>query len=158
MNTEPIKTSLVALHHDEPQIVRRIETALHEVGVGLAALASLGHMYHLADGQPPQGDEWPKLLFHATDAPAGRLIYNPDEASALGPGWAETLQDAQQKAGIAAQFAGRAGVGSQALPTTLVAPQTEDERIAERTRLRDEARANLINQSTQEGHSDAPQE
>lgn len=135
---------LVAEHHSDPQTVRKIELATAQAQSALSNLASMGHQFHLAPGPGESLPLWPRTLFHATDAPNGRVIYNQLEANALGPGWADDLAQAQHEHGVALQFAGRGGVGRLALPTAQFAPQSESERIAERTKIREEAKAALL--------------
>lgn len=146
MDLSNFRRQLVNAHHTSPRDVRRIDLAVTELSGALDTLASMGHLFHLEEGPEVPRDEWPKLMFHGSDSPNGRLVYSELEARSLGYGWHEDPAAAQELRGVATQFAGRGGVTRMALPAAQFAPLTEDERIAERNRIRAEARENLINQ------------
>ena len=93
-----------------------LSKAIEEVRHGLGLLAKMGHIYHLHPGVSYALPEWPKILFHITSAPNGRVVNSIWEALELGYGWWPTLQEAQNKEGVRAQFMGRGGVGDRALP------------------------------------------
>lgn len=150
MDLSNFRRKLIVQHHQSPTDVRRIELAVAEISGALDTLASMGHMFHLEDGPEPARDEWPKLMFHASDSPNGRVVHSEAEALALGFGWHEDPAQAHQLRGLATQFAGRGGVTRMALPAVTSAPQNEEERIAERNKIRAEARTNLLNQRNQE--------
>jgi len=116
MRLNELLTRLQALHHHDLQAVTTLTAAVAEVDHGLALLARLGHVYHLEAGPPYELDEWPRLLFHVTAAPNGRIVGSWWEARELGEGWWPTLQEAQNKEAIKAQFRGRGGVGDKSLP------------------------------------------
>lgn len=107
---------LQALHHHNPQAVMTVSAAVAEVEHGLGLLARLGHVYHLEPGPSYSLPEWPRLLFHVQAAPNGRVVHSWWEARELGVGWWPTLQEAQHKEGVRAQFAGRGGIGDRSLP------------------------------------------
>lgn len=147
MDMSAFRLALIIQHHTEPQAVAKIEHACRELSGGLDALASMGHLYHLEEGAEQARDEWPKLLFHFSDSPLGRKVYTKGEAQALGPGWSPDPIEAQRLGGEATQNAGKAGLGAMGLPANVYKSDlSEEARVAERTRAREEAKANLINQ------------
>lgn len=107
---------LQAEHFSSPQACHTISAAIAEVEHGLGLLAHLGHVFHLEAGPPYNLPEWPRILFHVTSAPNGRVVRSETEAWELGEGWWGTLAEAQNKEGIRAQFRGRGGIGDRSLP------------------------------------------
>lgn len=146
MDLTDFQRGLIVQHHSNPQDALRISKAVGELSSALDTLASMGHLFHLAAGLGVPPAAWPRVLFHATDATEGRVVYTPEEAKALGPGWHEDPAEAHHLAGVAAQFAGRAGRGSLALPMVLGSTPSESQRILDRTQSRADARATLIQQ------------
>lgn len=144
MDWREFRRALAVEHFNQPQHLRRVDLAIAALAPALADLASMGHVFHLAPGPGSAPFPWPRLYFHATDAPNGRIVHDARELGELGPGWAETLDEAQYEMGKATQDAGRGGIVRQALPTATFAPLTEPERIAERERIRAEARARAV--------------
>ena len=116
MNLRDLLTRLQANHHHDTQSFVAVTSAVNEIEHGLVALAKLGHIFHLEYGPPYEIPEWPRILFHVHAAPNGRVVQSSWEALELGPGWWPTLQEAQYKEGIRAQFRGRGGVGDRSLP------------------------------------------
>lgn len=110
---------LLAIHHDRPQQLGRVNHAFRAIAEALAELGSMGHQFHLAEGPPGSGEIWPRLYFHVKAAPNGRLVHSKYELGDLGPGWFPTLDEAQHADGVATQFAGRGGVGRRDLPMVL---------------------------------------
>jgi len=79
-------------------------------------------------------------MFHLTTAPNGRVIDGPTEYASLGPGWFDTLEEAQLAEGHQQSFVGRAGAQRPSgLPAVLAPAVREDERVA--TRLANNAAA-----------------
>jgi len=111
-----IREELLALHAGQPQECRVIEMALREAEASLAALARLGHFYHLEAGPWPEKEAWPKTYFHTVAAPQGRLVRSPWELAELGDGWFPTLEEAERHEGMKRQFEGRGGVRQRNLP------------------------------------------
>jgi hypothetical protein len=122
MNLNDLLSRLQANHHHDSQSYVKVTAAIREVEHGLHMLAIMGHVYHLEPGPPYDLPEWPRILFHVFAAPNGRVIQNRWEAEELGPGWWPTLQEAQHKEGIRAQFRGRGGVGDRSLPMLMDGP------------------------------------
>jgi hypothetical protein len=116
MKIDQLKDRLHAEHHHNLQGVYTISAALAEIEHGLELLSKLGHVYHLERGAPYEIPEFPRILFHVTSAPNGRVVRSSWEAIELGFGWWPTLQEAQHKEGIRAQFRGRGGIGDRSLP------------------------------------------
>ena len=116
MKLNELSTRLQAEHHHDQQACLTISAAVAEVEHGLGFLARLGHVYHLEPGPAYDLPEWPRLLFHVTSAPNGRVVRSWWEARDLGPGWWPTYAEAQYKEGVRAQFAGRGGIGDRSLP------------------------------------------
>lgn len=116
MKLNELSTRLQAEHHHDQQACLTISAAVAEVEHGLGFLARLGHVYHLEPGPAYDLPEWPRLLFHITSAPNGRVVRSWWEARDLGPGWWPTFSEAQYKEGVRAQFAGRGGIGDRSLP------------------------------------------
>lgn len=110
------EAALLAQHHAKPQEVARVGHAFRAVAAALAELASMGHPFHLAEGQAVEGEIWPRLYFHIDSAPNGRLVYSQWDLADLGAGWYPTLDQAQHADGMAVQFAGRGGIGRRDLP------------------------------------------
>ncbi len=79
-----------------PQDAKLVEVALREVEDALVRLARLGHLFHLAEGEGDEPEEWPKVVWHAD----GRSweAYDPGHLAELGEGWHETLAEAKQVA------------------------------------------------------------
>lgn len=116
MNIADLLSRLQAQHHHDLQSCQTISAALAEVEHGLGMLARVGHVYHLEPGPSYPLPEWPRILFHVSSAPNGRVVNSPWEALELGDGWWPTLAEAQNKEGVRAQFMGRGGVGDRSLP------------------------------------------
>lgn len=156
MDLSAFKLALIVQHHTKPQEAMKIELACRALSEALGSLASMGHLFHLEPGAAPLTDEWPKLLFHFSDSPDGRKVYSAAEAAELGPGWSPDPIEAQRLGGIATQDAGKGASGTVALPAVLYPLPTEPDRIAERARLRAEAKADFLNQRNQGVSQDAP--
>ena len=104
------------MFHSQPQRLAIAERALASIAEGLRDLAGLGLLAHLAPGPAPVEPEWPRVLFHADAAPNGRLVRDQWEASELGPGWAESFNEAAHGAAVDYQYAARGGVQRRGLP------------------------------------------
>jgi len=100
-----------------PQELARLDRALAMAEEGLQVLSSMGHTYHLEPGPGKPLAEWPRRMYHITAAPNGRWVGSEYELWDLGPGWCDTLSEAQHRDGYAQQMAGRGGVNRRALPT-----------------------------------------
>ncbi len=109
-----LRNQLAGAHVSSPQDAKLVEVALREVEDALVRLARLGHLFHLAEGEGDEPEEWPKVVWHAD----GRSweAYDPGHLAELGEGWHETLAEARQQAGLRAQFIGRGGRRMTALP------------------------------------------
>jgi hypothetical protein len=116
MELKSLESQLLAEHHHDLQAAETVSKAIAEIRRGLELLSRLGHIYHLQPGVPYPLPDWPKILFHVTSAPNGRVVRSVFEAIELGYGWYPTLQEAMHKEGVKAQFRGRGGVGDRALP------------------------------------------
>lgn len=114
-----LMSRLQAQHYASPQEVQLVLSSLRDIESALNALTRLGHVYHLEPGPPYELPEWPRVLFHVTSAPNGRVVRSSWEAIELGYGWWPTLEEAQQKEGIKTQFRGRGGVNDRALPMVM---------------------------------------
>lgn len=142
MDWHALRRDLLAQHAASPQETRYVELGVAQAQEALSTLARLGHPFHLVAGLGPHPSEtWPRLFFHTTDAPKGRVVYSQGEADSLGPGWKDIPSEANQAAGVAAQFGGKAGQGNQALPTVISPPQTEFERVTSRMLQHEQAKA-----------------
>lgn len=114
-----LQTRLLATHHSKPQTQELVRGALALVAEGLRRLEALGLQFHLDPGPGSVGDEWPRMMFHVDAAPNGRLVRSRWELADLGPGWFNTLEEAQHADGVATQFAGRGGIGRRDLPVPI---------------------------------------
>lgn len=119
MDFPGLRRHLLAMHPLDPQRQARIERALAQAEESLGALASLGHLFHLAEGSGEAFPEFPRRVFHVDAAPNGRLVYGEAELAELGPGWYDTLEKAQFADGLDTQFMGRGGVNRKGLPAIL---------------------------------------
>lgn len=103
MNWTLLRNDLVNQHTHEPQAQAMIDHALQHVQSGLQQLAQLGHLYHLASGQAPPAAEWPRRVY-SVDRPEGFLCLCAEDFKLLGPGWFDTLAQAQHADGMGEQF------------------------------------------------------
>lgn len=111
MDLGPLRDRLLALHIDDMQTITRIIHSVRELESGLAALARLGHPFHLETGHcPVPRTEWPSIWFHAQAAPHGRSFTNEYDLREQGPNWFPTALEAQLWDGMQTQFTGRGGV------------------------------------------------
>lgn len=131
---------LSAQHSGKAQEMARLGRALDLVAEGLRDLDAMGHHYHLAEGDGPQVPEYPKVLFHATSAPNGRLVRSEFEDRALGVGWFETLEEAQHWDGHHHSMRGRGGLTRGGLPMRLDDFEPVEARLARKAELWHEAR------------------
>jgi hypothetical protein len=65
------------------------------------------------------------MMFHVNAAPNGRMVLSEYELYDLGEGWCNSLEEAQVRDGIMAQFAGRGGVSRRSLPVLTGNPLDE---------------------------------
>lgn len=126
MSLPVLRERVLASLIDSPQATARAEHALRELSTALAALAGMGHQFHIAPGPGPTLDEWPRQIFHLEQAPRGRLCRTVWDFWDLGPDWFFTLGEAQQASGMKAQNAGRGGVFTSGLPALTSSPPTDD--------------------------------
>lgn len=133
-----LRTKLVAEHYSQPQVVARINSAIEELANGLTTLASLGHQFHLEPGPASPGDKWPKLMFHVSSAPNGRVVNSEWDLTDLGNGWFETLETAQHANGVQVQFAGRAGQGHANVPMVVNLPESANSEDTRRQEIIDQ--------------------
>lgn len=103
MNWQLLRNHLVNQHTMQPQQIMMIDHALNAVRQGLEQLAQMGHMMHLADGAAPPTAEWPRLVF-SVDRPNGFMCLCEQDFALLGPGWFNTLAEAQHADGMGEQF------------------------------------------------------
>lgn len=125
----------MAEHYGKPQNLSRIEYEFARLGEALAALAVLGHQYHLVDGPdgPAEREEiWPRIYFHVSAAPNGRVVASKWELDELGPGWFPTLEAAQHTDGMETQFAGKGGVGRKTVPAVVPGSEPAVDSLDER--------------------------
>lgn len=116
MDWDGLKRVLFAEHSGDPRTLAYMEEAIRQGRESLRLFAQHGHQYHLAPGPgAPQG-AWPRMMFHVNSAPNGRMVQNEYELYDLGEGWEDSLEAAQVKDGIMAQFSGRGGVSRRSLP------------------------------------------
>lgn len=137
------KRKLEASHASSPQATAKALRAFALVEEGLKELGALGHPLHLAEGPGAPLAPWPRLLFHVSAAPNGRLVASPWEAEELGPDWYDTLAEAQGADGRAQQFSGRGGVHRRALPVATEYHGGVEERLAAKAREWHRKRANM---------------
>jgi hypothetical protein len=130
-----LRTRLRAELHSQPQRSLDCDLALREIEEGLARLARHGYVFHLEPGPAPVVEPpWPRLMFHSTSAPNGRVVNSPWDLSELGPDWWPTLEEAQHADGLKAQFAGRGGLGRAGglVPTGELPDQAGSRELARR--------------------------
>lgn len=132
MDLSLLRTKLIAEHYAQPRDIHRLKLAFIDIEAGLAVLSSMGHLQHLEAGPAPPESEWPKVMFHATQAPQGRMIYNPSEAETLGPNWSPDPERAAELHGTAIQNAGKAGIGNRSLPVATSPALSENQRLEAR--------------------------
>jgi hypothetical protein len=109
-------SDILARHTGKPQTQRRLEIAVAEVRKGLEAMAAAGEIWHLEAGAGSIPEHWPRIMFHALSAPAGKLVRSEFELADLGEGWYDTLAEARNFEGIQLQNAGRGGIPRRGLP------------------------------------------
>lgn len=148
MNWEAFRKRLVAEHHSEPQVVRAIELSVAAAQEALSTFARYGHQFHLVAGPEPPPELWPRLFFHATSAPNGRVIRGEDELSALGPGWFDEAAVAFAEEANAKYYAGRGGRGRKGLPAVISQRPNENERLAARLQQHSEAREEALKEKS----------
>lgn len=124
MSLASLRSRILGELHHRPQAAMEATHGFRELESGLAALARLGYLFHLEPGPQPPGVEWPRLMFHVSSAPNGRLVASSWDLAELGPDWFPTLEEAQHAEGLRAQFAGRGGLGQRGLPVALGAPES----------------------------------
>lgn len=110
-----IRDALAAHHRDHAQRGALAQIGISEVESGIARLASLGHAFHLVPGPMSVVDRWPRMVYHATRAPDGHEVLcqqDLDELNNADGGWADTPQDAANRAGFATQLQGRGGIST----------------------------------------------
>lgn len=110
---ELLRDNLRAEYHGRPQELVRIEQAFDRVAEGLQALGALGRQFWLAPGGWPEVEDhalWPRVFFHAMQAPNGKLMLGEMHLTDHGPGWHPTLEAAQHVEGKATQDQGRGGI------------------------------------------------
>jgi hypothetical protein len=130
MNWQLLADHLASKHGNDYQSVARVKDAIRQIADAITQLGTMGHHYHLADGQPPSQVEWPKMMFHE-NCPDGQLVHGPEEQSELGEGWRTSLAEARQVHGLKMHFAGRGGVKLRDLPAVILG-QNADGRVLTR--------------------------
>lgn len=119
MDWNGLKRKLQAEHPGDPRTLAYLEKAFELGREALDIFAQFGHKFHLAPGPGTASTEWPKMMFHVEAAPNGRMVRDEYELYDLGDGWENSLEDAQVRDGIMAQFTGRGGVNRRSLPSVL---------------------------------------
>lgn len=109
-------SDLLARHTGKPQAQRQLELAVAAVRRGLEAMAANGEVWHLEAGIGEESGHWPRIMFHALAAPAGRLVRSEFELADLGEGWYDTLAEARNFEGVQVQNQGRGAVPRHGLP------------------------------------------
>jgi len=117
MDWNTLKRRLQAEHPGDPRTLAYLEKAFELGKEALEIFAKHGHQFHLAPGPSPASSEWPKMMFHVEAAPNGRMVRDEFELYDLGDGWCNSLEEAQVRDGIMAQFTGRGGVNRRSLPS-----------------------------------------
>lgn len=125
MDWAGLRRQLIGEHSGDQRDVAYLQIALADAERALDQLARMGHQFHLEPGPGSPLAEWPRMMFHVTSAPNGRLIRSVYEQWDLGDGWCDSLEEAQIRDGEAQQFRGRAGVNRRALP--VVRPELNPE-------------------------------
>ena len=86
---------MLARHSGKPQELMHIGKAIDELEHAFRELVRFGYVYHLAPGPGTKFAEWPRMMFHLTSAPNGRLVQSEYDLWDLGEGWCDTLEEAQ---------------------------------------------------------------
>ena len=125
--------------HD-PQRAHKVQTALRQVELMLAELASLGHPLHLEEGySPPPRPEWPQVWFHIYQG--ARDFHCKADVEEAGPDWYVTMDEARHAAGVTKQNQ-RGGIFTKTLPA--IPLQDTLEAIAQRVKDEEAERAAAI--------------
>lgn len=132
MDWQGLRRHILAQHSGRPQELMALDHGLRDAESGLAVLARMGHLFHLEPGAGEPFGEFPRLVFHSTSAPNGRLVADEFELWDLGYGWFDSLEEAQLADGYAAQMRGRAGRQRPGLPAVLVPGPSMEEVLAKR--------------------------
>lgn len=122
MDFAGFRRQILAAHSGKPQEAAALEYALRELENSMTTLARLGHVWHLEPGTGPALPEWPRMMFHATSAPNGRLVTSEFALADLGPGWFDSLEEAQYSEGVKASWRGKTGRNGKTLPTDIGLP------------------------------------
>jgi len=106
-----LKTKIAARVHGSPQSLRLLALAIAELRGGMEKLGSMGYPVYLSETPIEEGiAPWPRIYFHQTSAPNGRMVLGERELEELGSGWFDNAQAAAHWDGMETQFAGRGGV------------------------------------------------
>lgn len=132
MDWSGFRRHILAQHSGKPQDLMALDFAIREAESGLGVLARLGHLFHLAPGPGEPYGEFPRLVFHLTSAPNGRLARDEFELWDFGDGWFDSLEEAQLADGYAAQMRGRGGRQRPGLPAILEKGPSLEEVLAAR--------------------------
>jgi hypothetical protein len=147
MNWRDFITALQASHFGRPQELAKIDRATRQIREGLEVLASLGHHFYLAKGTGEASSEWPRVMFSLQSAPNGRVIDGPWEYSQLGPGWFDTLEEAQHADGHQQSFTGRSGAQRAGLPVIVIPQENAVARATARQEHRKRTRAKVLKEA-----------
>lgn len=146
---------LLSQHAGKSQEEEKIRRAIHSAEEALSQLSALGHIFHLEEGPGASYAAWPKILFHISSAPNGRVVNSPWDAEDLGPGWYETSEAAQTAHGIEVQFALRGGIHRRSLPSVIGPGVSPDDKLAEKSVQSEKIKA-LRAANSSKGKSNAP--
>lgn len=147
MNWRDFTTALHSAHFGRPQELAKIDRAIKQIKEGLEVLASLGHPFYPAKGTGEASSEWPRVMFSIQQAPNGRVIDGPWEYSQLGPGWYDTLEEAQMADGSAQSFTGRGGAQRSGLPVIVIPEESSTVRATARQEHRKRTRAKVLKEA-----------
>lgn len=123
-----LREKFFAQLHGKPQQIKLADLACRELTSGVQLLRSLGCQVWVTEIEPPAAEQWPRLFFHPTAAPNGRMVLCEADWRELGPGWHTTALAAALADGMETQFAGRGGVARKG---ALVLVSDEDSKFYE---------------------------
>lgn len=132
MDFPGFRRHMLARHSGKPQELMHITKAIDEIEHAFRELVRFGYVYHLVPGPGEEFAEWPRMMFHLTSAPNGRLVTSEYELWDLGEGWCDSLEEAQIRDGFVHQFRGRGGKQRPGLPMVIEKMPSVEEVLAQR--------------------------
>lgn len=117
LHFDQTRAKLAHHHQDAPQRAMLADMALAQAQEAITRLASLGHRFYLVEGEALPPLEWPKMVYHRSQAP--RIVASQQHLDELGPGWFDHPEKALTAEALAVQAEGRGGIPKTTLPAPI---------------------------------------